>query len=41
LIWRWKKKKKAQGLKDIIVERTNRNLRNRQFMKTKDGVTIV
>ncbi len=41
MIWKWEKKKIALGLKDIIVERTNGNLRNREFIKTEDGITTV
>ncbi len=31
MIWRWEKKKIPKGLKDIIEENTNLNLRNRKF----------
>jgi hypothetical protein len=35
MIWKWEKKKIALGLKDIIIERNNRNLRSRQFIKIR------
>ena len=33
LVWRWLKNKIPKGLKNIIVERNSRNLRNRQFIR--------
>jgi len=33
IIWRWEKKKIPQGLKEIIVEETGLNLRNRKFKR--------
>ena len=33
LVWRWSTNKIPRGLKDIIVERNSRNLRNRHFIR--------
>jgi len=35
IIYRWEKKKIPLGLSDILVERVNNNLRNRQFTRTR------
>ena len=35
IIWRWLKNRLPRGLKDIIVERIGRNLRNRQFIRER------
>ncbi len=36
IIWRWIKNKIPQGLKDIIKERNNQSLRNRQFIRERE-----
>jgi hypothetical protein len=36
IIYRWEKKKIPQGLKDIITERPDNNLRNRQFIRPRN-----
>ena len=35
-IWRWEKNKIPLGLKDLIVERQNNNMRNRQFLRPRE-----
>ncbi len=35
IVWRWLKNKIPLGLKNIIVERNSRNLRNRQFIRER------
>ena len=36
IIWRWLKNKIPLGLKDIIVEVTSNNLRNRKFQRNRE-----